>query len=264
MSEFAANLTQYKSQLKQVEAALAAEPNNDELLKLKANLEEVMKLTQDLVQLNTAAGVTPGSSQVVPDAISSTMMSSSASNSTHITTSGQWSVGSRCQAVWSVDGQYYNATIVSISSNGLTCTVAFERYDHNEVVQLSSLRRQTADGSRKRHADEAIKQQRPSKSRAKREAEKEYKRKKALKKAQRIKEIEDEREKEKSRWKQFTTKAGRQKGTSLSSKQNIQKKSIFASPDTVNGRVGVGTCGVGGKEMTQFSQPESYRREAQL
>ena len=31
--------------------------------------------------------------------------------------------------------------------------------------------------------------------------------------------------------------AGRQKGTSLSSKQNIQKKSIFASPDTVNGRV---------------------------
>jgi survival-of-motor-neuron-related-splicing factor 30 len=165
MSEFATNLAQYKSQLKQVEAALAAEPTNDELLKLKANLEEVIKLTQDLVQLNTATGVIPSSGQAISESISSSKLANASGSSTHITTSGQWSVGSRCQAVWSADGQYYNATIASIDANGLTCTVVFERYDYSEVVQLSSLRRQTADGSRKRYIDDGLKKQQPSKSR---------------------------------------------------------------------------------------------------
>lgn len=30
------------------------------------------------------------------------------------------------------------------------------------------------------------------------------------------------------------------------------KKSIFATPESSSGRVGVGTCGVGGKPMTEY------------
>lgn len=38
------------------------------------------------------------------------------------------------------------------------------------------------------------------------------------------------------------------------------KKSIFASPDNVNGRVGIGTCGVAGKGMTDYQAAEKYKK----
>lgn len=38
------------------------------------------------------------------------------------------------------------------------------------------------------------------------------------------------------------------------------KKSIFASPDNVNGRVGIGTCGVAGKGMTEFQHAEKHKK----
>ena len=123
---------------------------------------------------------------------------------------------------------------------------------------MASLRpRREQLGSRKRHAaEEGIKYQHQSKSRfriisrlgififlyacwgsrAKREAEKEHKKKKALKKAEKMKVIEDELGKEQGRWKSFSGKSVKQKGGFLSSKQ---KRSIFASPDSVTGRVSI-------------------------
>lgn len=47
-----------------------------------------------------------------------------------------------------------------------------------------------------------------------------------------------------------------------SSKKGVIKKSIFATPENVNGRVGIGTCGVSGREMTKFSNGEKWRRGA--
>ena len=38
------------------------------------------------------------------------------------------------------------------------------------------------------------------------------------------------------------------------------KKSIFATPDTVQGRVGVGTCGVGGKPMTNYDHQVKWKK----
>ncbi|KRG00710.1 survival of motor neuron-related-splicing factor 30 isoform X2 [Drosophila mojavensis] len=43
-------LQNYKCQLQQVEAALQTDPSNEELLKLKDDLEEVIKLTRDLIK----------------------------------------------------------------------------------------------------------------------------------------------------------------------------------------------------------------------
>ena len=36
------------------------------------------------------------------------------------------------------------------------------------------------------------------------------------------------------------------------------KKSIFASPESVNGKVGVGTCGIADKPMTQYNDTSKY------
>lgn len=75
--------------------------------------------------------------------------------------------------------------------------------------------------------------------------------KKKAKKQQRFKVLEEEREQDKNKWLNFTSK---------NTKKTGQIKSIFASPDNVNGRVGIGTCGVSGKEMTKYSYGEKYRK----
>lgn len=78
--------------------------------------------------------------------------------------------------------------------------------------------------------------------------------KKKQKKQQRFKELEEERESEKKKWLAFANKAVKNK------KVGLKTKSIFASPDSVNGRVGIGTCGIGGKPMTEFTTAEKWRK----
>ncbi|KAK2144384.1 hypothetical protein LSH36_762g00015 [Paralvinella palmiformis] len=94
----------------------------------------------------------------------------------------------------------------------------------------------------------------PKSKRDKIAAEREYKKKKAQKKAQRLKQLEEERESEKNKWLDFNAKI-----FSKTSKGKV-KKSIFATPDSVSGRVGVGTCGKSGKPMTQFPQHEKWKK----
>lgn len=83
--------------------------------------------------------------------------------------------------------------------------------------------------------------------------QKEYLKKKKQKKQLRQKEIEEEREQEKNKWLNFSAKSAKKTGSNV-------PKSIFASPDTVSGRVGIGTCGISGKEMTKFTTAEKYRK----
>lgn len=64
--------------------------------------------------------------------------------------------------------------------------------------------------------------------------------------------LEEEREQDKNKWLNFTSKTSKKAGR--------PHESIFASPDNVNGRVGIGTCGVSGKEMTKYSYGEKYRK----
>lgn len=64
--------------------------------------------------------------------------------------------------------------------------------------------------------------------------------------------MEEERESDKNKWLHFTSKNQK--------KQGMKVKSIFASPDNVSGRVGIGTCGTAGKGMTDFTVGEKYRK----
>lgn len=164
-------------------------------------------------------------------------------------------------------GSYYDATIDSISEDFTTCTVSFEKYGNTEIVKVSSLREKDQAGSSapKRVAETSIVAA-PStskKSRADEDALREQKKKKMMKKKQRAKELEEQREKDKQNWLDFfnNSKGG---GSSKSGKslKGVSKKSIFASPESIQGKVGVGTCGIGGQPMTQFTQPDKlvYKR----
>jgi len=77
----------------------------------------------------------------------------------------------------------------------------------------------------------------------------EQKKRKAVKKKEKAAALEAECEVDKTQWQHFSKKMTR---------QGKMTASIFASPHTVDGRVGVGTCGISGKPMTKWSTPASH------
>ncbi|CAG05050.1 unnamed protein product, partial [Tetraodon nigroviridis] len=141
----------------------------------------------------------------------------------------------------------YEAEIEEVDRENNTAAVTFSGYGNAEVIPLQNLKlveegkQCKIDGSTKpKSKKEQIAEQR------------EYKKKKAQKKVQRMKELEQEREEQKSKWQQFNNKAYSK------TKKGQVKKSIFASPESVNGKVGVGTCGIADKPMTQYNDTSKY------
>nr|XP_012222386.1 PREDICTED: survival of motor neuron-related-splicing factor 30 isoform X1 [Linepithema humile] len=235
------DLQNYKLQLQQVEAALTTDPNNEELIKLKFDLKEVIKLTHDLIK-SQQQEKRQANGMDAKDPILLAVLAN------------KWKVGDQCMAPWSEDGKYYEATIDAISEDGVV-NITFNEYKNTDVTMLSQLKsvakRPASDWadqkSKKRKMQAAaVAGSDPHKQR-------EYLKKKKQRKLQRFKELEEERELEKNKWLAFTNK---------SSKKGVIKKSIFATPENVNGRVGIGTCGVSGREMTKFSNGEKWRRGA--
>ena len=131
--------------------------------------------------------------------------------------------------------RYYEATISEIENDGQV-TVTFEQYGNTGVTTMGLLKISslgfTASASSANKKEQLAKQR-------------EYLKKKKAKKAERYKNMEKEREQEKNKWQNFSNKAFGKKG--------FVKKSIFKTPENATGRVGIGTCGVGGAEMTKFT-----------
>ncbi|KAK3912644.1 Survival of motor neuron-related-splicing factor 30 [Frankliniella fusca] len=227
------NLQNYQLQLQQVEAALLTDPSNEELIKLKTDLEEVIELTTDLIktQLLEAAGSSTEKEVKAPKPQRAEEPDSP------VSTAKQWKAGDKCLAIWSEDGQYYEATIEEIT-NGEDVSVIFDAYQNADVCNINLLREVSTAADNDKNKKHPMSKQR------------EYQKKKKQKKLQRFKQLEEDRETEKNKWLAFATK---KKGGCL-------KKSIFASPESVSGRVGIGTCGIGGKPMTEFSSAEKWRK----
>ncbi|KAM3862617.1 survival of motor neuron-related-splicing factor 30 [Diretmus argenteus] len=222
-------LSSYKAQLQQVEAALSTDPDNGDLLKLQKDLQEVIELTKDLLTSQPADSA------------------SSANSSDTAPLKHSWKVGDRCMSVWTQDGQLYEAEIEEIDGDNGTAAITFSGYGNAEVVALQNLKL-LEEGS---HRDEDGNGK--PKSRKEQIAEqREYKKRKAQKKVARMKELEQEREDQKSKWQQFNNKAYSK------NKKGQVKRSIFASPESVNGKVGVGTCGIADKPMTQYNDTSKY------
>jgi len=244
MSE--ADLKSYNLQMQQVEAALTSDPGNAELLTLKTDLEQVIELTRTLIEQQKAVEAaaleaTSGSASATygeADGDEEEPPGSSGTKSRphdHLQPVKHWQVGEQCQAIWSKNGEYYEATISEIENDGQV-TVTFEQYGNTGVTTMGLLKISslgfTASASSANRKEQLAKQR-------------EYLKKKKAKKAERYKNMEKEREQEKNKWQNFSTKAFGKKG--------FVKKSIFKTPENATGRVGIGTCGVGGAEMTKFT-----------
>ncbi|KAE9551226.1 hypothetical protein FO519_005559 [Halicephalobus sp. NKZ332] len=111
-------LGSYKIQLEQVEVALAAEPSNQDLLKLKEDLEELIRLQQEL---DESSG---------KQAESSSRKVQKYDESNH-----RWKVGDRCMAR-NKNGNKQVATIDGISQD--KAAISFSN-GSKDVVKLSDL-----------------------------------------------------------------------------------------------------------------------------
>ncbi|KAF9569956.1 hypothetical protein EC968_002398 [Mortierella alpina] len=300
----ASDLISYKEQVATIEAALQEDPTNGELLTLKAELLELITLTETLLQQEkeqqqqasqaTAAANTPESSSHTATA---TAAASHSSNHSPQSLSGSgsglstpnapppsttkappesnqpiyqppapvrhWSAGDRCRALYQ-DGKFYEAKILAVGGGGQVYTVAFKGYessppalvgpqdlkaiydpkkhqkhDHKAgagtgaataVAAAATSSSVAGDGGstslqKKRGPDHAGSDSGPKKKKSGGQASEQVQKQMA--------------------WQNFA------KGGAKKAKGPVLKKSIFATPDNPEGKVGV----VGsGKGMTSFQQ----------
>ncbi|KPJ16715.1 Survival of motor neuron-related-splicing factor 30 [Papilio machaon] len=236
----AEDLRNYKLQLQQVEAALLTDPENEELLKLKTDLEEVIELTQDLIKTQEGDIKVDIHSSSNNDNVAASPRSDD-DEATFSSAVTKWHVGEKCLAKWRADGMFYEALIEEISSD--TLKVKFDGYTTLEVVSINDVK-PAGPGLKRPHSGDESKHGKGY--------NREYLKKKKQKKQQRFKQIEEERETDKNKWLSFHSKASKKPG--------VRTKSIFASPDNLSGRVGIGTCGISGKPMTEYTPGEKWKK----
>lgn len=232
------DLANYNLQLQQVEAALLTDPENEELLKLKQDLEEVIELTKDLIKTQENESASSHHSTSNDDDVTATLLAAEQSVVSERRGFG-WRVGDKCLAKWKTDGIYYEALIEEVNDDELK--VKFDGYKSLETVPLNDIRMLAPGVKRPASPEEG-----------KKGYSRDYLKKKKQKKQQRFKQIEEDRESEKNKWLNFKTKAFKKPG--------VVGKSIFASPDNLTGRVGIGTCGISGKPMTEYTPGEKWKK----
>lgn len=190
-------LANYRLQLEQVEAALESEPDNEELKRLKFDLEEVIKLEEELLK-DTASSALRQQSKVesAPDIASSP--SSSVPKKEPIT----WKVGDQCKAP-SANGQKFLAVIDGFTQESAAVTFVGKGTKHMvKTCELSPVR----DEENKKYVwDKSAKSLHHRKSEW--QMERERRRLRALKKEHRKKELEEAKEDEKNKWLSFNAKA---------------------------------------------------------
>ncbi|XP_012944033.1 survival of motor neuron-related-splicing factor 30 isoform X2 [Aplysia californica] len=210
--------------------------------------QEVIALTAELISQPSAPSAEGHGATAAAGAGSG---ASAAGSGAEASGEGAWNIGDSCMALYQEDGQHYEAVIEEILEDG-TCTVTYTGYNNSAICPISQLK--SIDDRLKRGAkgDRTVDAKKSKKDLI--AEQREYKRKKSQKKAQRMKQLEEEHEQDKNRWLDFNVKA-----FSKTSKGKV-KKSIFATPDSVSGKVGVGTCGSGGKPMTSYQHQEKWKK----
>lgn len=330
--ELRSKLQGYREQLAQIEELLAQDSTNADLLKLKSDMNEVIKLTSDLLNIQLSSAPAAGTASTtesgkpsyqdvnVPIGVGSRVevhhggyyqpaiirdvldggehyivgfysnldegetvdsgMVREIQVATRLVDLDTLAVGSNLSAKWAADGQYYDATVVGFTPHGVR--INFDAYNHvdhvppeylavrtrqSQAAQQSHAQRVTATAtstSRKGEQDQGSRELvipehlkiLPTDT----EKDKERKRKKikALKNKARIRGQEEESMEKQSSWQSFVQKGKNRKAGFITTKR---KESIFASPDTVDGRVGVTGSGQG---MTDFDKRKKHKTETKL
>ncbi|KAJ1731104.1 hypothetical protein LPJ61_002697 [Coemansia biformis] len=210
----AAEIEVYKQKLGEVELALSADPNNSELQQLKGEIEDLLSLS---AQLQPEA----------PQRIESDRKQQPAgARCASSTDEGRgWQIGDTCEARYK-DGKYYPARVVAVRAHGVY-QVTFVGYSDIQEVAGSEMRAAAGGGKRARGAKGVagsgkVGKQHKGKTRGGVAASGQQS------------------------WLKFAKESKKLRAKA------INDKSIFKSPDTADGKVGVVNSGKG---MTQNPRP---------
>ncbi|KAL3685329.1 hypothetical protein R1sor_003351 [Riccia sorocarpa] len=283
IAELEENLSTYEEQLQQVRELYAAEPENGEYEDMVKELEEVLEQTKELLGAAKQSGL-----EDPPSPVQTSDQSKPGKDPDGYKTHdvpGRLPVGTRVQAVWSEDGEWYNATIEAITANGYF--VAYDEWGNKEEVDTGNIRViNSPEDNDQQSADDALleaeKEAEATKLALKRkiaqaadidvmprdlpaklrihpedpEDLKMIKRKKihAFKSKQRLEQMELTQNKRQNAWQQFQTAKGKSK-KQVGFFTGRKKESIFKSPDDPKGKVGVTGSGKG---ITEFHKREKH------
>eukprot|EP00899_Mesostigma_viride_P015836 jgi/Mesvir1/24253/Mv10955-RA.2 len=170
LEELEANLAEYRQQLQNVEACLASDPGNTEYLEMKRELEDVITLTEEVLSEQRQAegnGLYQGTEEEEAVLNEASVLDDAAALHRAMAQEGRaglgrppappqapdgtlsirkgWHEGAKCQARWTEDGMWYNATILSFTDKG--ALVVFDEYENKDEVTLASLRPRPADAA---------------------------------------------------------------------------------------------------------------------
>ena len=224
----AADLETYQVQLSQVELALSADPESNELISLRSELKELIDLTQ--AALAQSGGAASSSKPDAPKKTSAPAAGAAAA-------SGKaWAAGDECLAKYSGDGQWYPARIASVggSADKRAYSVVFKGYNNTELVNGSQIKALPSGGAGAASSSFAAGGAGGSKRKLSKEEEEERERKKKKNEKKlevRAAKAKEQQEKQVS-WQKFAKKSER-KGIHIAGTTGT---SIFKTPDNPLGR----------------------------
>jgi survival of motor neuron-related-splicing factor 30 len=253
IEELTLKLSEFNEQLQQVNALLKEDPGNEEYLQIRSDLNDIIKLTKDVLKIKHEEQKTSPTSTSTSHTTSSPPQTSlvAAPVTTLSSSPSFFSIGTVCESRYSVDGTWYKAKIDSILEGGMY-QVTYLDYGNQEIVSIADIRplkdivKQSKNLPIKRPlVPDSIQQIPkslqilPTDSEDVRAAKK--KRVHAIKSQNRLKSLEQERTDVQDKWMEFQKKSKKKVPMTLSDRK---KSSIFASPDSVTGKVGVTGSGM--------------------
>jgi len=267
LEEIGERLRLLLEQYKQVELALSQDPQNEELLNARKELQEIVTLTEDLYNIKKAESMPPrpptGAAPPLPAAHAPPPPMPTSAWPGAVAAAGQFAVGSRVQAIYHTDGLWYDAVIDAITDDGIY-KITFLGYGNKQDTKLAEMREPVAappkpEGEKKKRPkmDDVLEtneagefvvpknlQILPNDSE---EVKAKKKRKiKSLKDKFRMKRAEKARSDKQNSWKKFADKKATKGKVGFMT--GMRKESIFKTSDSFTGKVGVTGSG---KEMTK-------------
>ncbi|CAL9130837.1 unnamed protein product [Musa textilis] len=267
IEQLASSLSTYKDQLREVSKLLTDDPGNSEYADMEKELEEVIALTEELLATTKPTDV----GQLHTDASPQGQFGGPSQSKPY----EKFSVGTKVQAVWSEDGEWYDATIEAITPNGYY--VYYDGWGNKEEVDHANVRpveegdalleaereaEATRQAIKRKIAQSAITDFQARTLPAKLMIDpndpddvKAAKRKKihAFKSKVRSEQLEVAQNKRQNAWQQFQSTKGKTKKIGFFSGR--KRESIFKSPDDPRGKVGVTGSGKG---LTEFQKREKH------
>ncbi|XAR56250.1 hypothetical protein NMG60_11036656 [Bertholletia excelsa] len=141
IAELASNLSTYKEQLQQVRKLLEDDPGNAEYADMEKELVEVIALTEELLataKQNESSGLHIGAAVGESPPLPHTTTFQHDKEPSNMSESGKFPVGTKVQAVWSEDGEWYDATVDAHTPNGYY--VCFDGWGNKEEVDPDNVR----------------------------------------------------------------------------------------------------------------------------